>query len=146
MRNRLLETKFHIPPWRAGGVTRPRLVDKLHAGLKERRKLTLVSAPAGYGKTTLVVDWLSQTSRPDRPSGAAHSQVQVAWLSLDEADNDPAHFLGYWLSALRRANDTLGQSAQSLLGMPQIPPLAEILDELINDLAAQETSHHSGAG
>ena len=139
MLNRLLETKFHIPPWRAGGVSRPRLVDRLHAGVNEHRKLTLVSAPAGYGKTTLVVDWLHQTGKT-MPVFQRHPiPDQVAWLSLDDADNDPAHFLGYWLSALRRVEDSLGQSAQSLLGMPQIPPLAEILDELINDLAALET-------
>lgn len=139
MLNRLLETKFHIPPWRAGGVSRPRLVDKLRAGVNERRKLTLVSAPAGYGKTTLVVDWLSQMDKSSRSSSAVQTHDQVARLSLDDADNDPAHFLGYWLSALRRVEESFGQSAHSLLGMPRIPPLAEILDELINDLAGLET-------
>ena len=58
MNYRLLETKFHIPPWREEGVTRTRLLKRLHAGLAELRKLTLVSAPAGYGKTTLIVDWI----------------------------------------------------------------------------------------
>jgi len=56
MKNRFLETKFHIPSWREGGVTRPRLLERLQSGLGERRKLTLVSAPAGYGKTTLIAE------------------------------------------------------------------------------------------
>ncbi|MCA9874071.1 MAG: tetratricopeptide repeat protein, partial [Anaerolineales bacterium] len=125
MREYYLATKFHIPPWR-DGVARPRLLAGLDEGLQNGRKLTLVSAPAGYGKTTLLAEWVHSLDAP------------VAWLSLDEADNDPARFLAYWLAACRRLDESLGQSAQSLLGMPQIPPPAAIFDQLINDLASLE--------
>ena len=66
MPDRLLETKFHILPWRAGGVIRPRLLEQIQTGLNERRKLTLVSAPAGYGKTTLVTGWLDSIKEGTR--------------------------------------------------------------------------------
>ena len=119
-----LVTKFHIPVRRSRDVARPRLLESLDAGLHHGRKLTLLSAPAGYGKTTLIADWVQSLSG-----------YQIAWLSLDEADNDPARFLGYWLAACRRLDHTLGQSAESLLGMPQIPPPPAIFDQLINDLS-----------
>ncbi|MBN2115492.1 MAG: AAA family ATPase [Anaerolineales bacterium] len=128
MNNRFLETKFHIPPWRAGGLARPRLLERLQGGLDERRKLTLVSAPAGYGKTTLVAEWLYSIADNSR----------IAWLSLDESDNDLSRFLGYWVASLRRANESLGTNAQNLLDMPQLPPLDSFLDGLINDLSALE--------
>jgi len=125
MNETYLATKFHIPPWR-GGVSRPRLLASLDEGVQNGRKLTLVSAPAGYGKTTLLAEWVRALS------------ASVAWLSLDDADNDPARFLAYWLAACRCLDDSLGQSAQSVLGMPQIPPPTAIFDQLINDLAGLE--------
>lgn len=128
MNQRLLETKFHIPSWRPGGVVRPRLRERLQRGLQECRKLTLISAPAGYGKTTLVAEWIA-------PKGEA-AAFKVAWLSLDETDNDPARFFQYWLAALRHVDDTVGQDLQTLLEMPQMPPPTAMLEQLINDLAA----------
>lgn len=80
----LLTTKLYIPPVRPNLVPRPRLIERLTAGL--HRKLTLVSAPAGFGKTTLLSEWASQ-----RISESANGRA-VAWLSLDEGDNDPARF------------------------------------------------------
>ena len=74
----LLATKLYIPPVRPDFVSRPRLIGRLATALE--RKLTLVSAPAGFGKTTLVSAWVRQTELP------------VAWLSLDHSDNDPAQF------------------------------------------------------
>ncbi|HSL43459.1 MAG TPA: LuxR C-terminal-related transcriptional regulator [Anaerolineales bacterium] len=132
MISRFLKTKFHIPAWRTGAVSRPRLIARLDAGLDEGRKLTLVSAPAGYGKTTLAAEWI-QTILSDR------KPASVAWLSLEEGENDPARFLGYLISTLGSVDETLGQSTASLIVMPQLPPLPAILDELINDLAALET-------
>ena len=76
MNYRLLETKFHIPPWREEGVTRTRLLERLHAGLADFHKLTLVSASAGYGKTTLIVDWIHSLGGKSR----------VAWISLDRSE------------------------------------------------------------
>lgn len=128
MGSQFLATKFHIPLWREGGVTRARLLQRLQCGLDEHRKLTLLSAPAGYGKTTLISEWL----------GIITDDTYIAWLSLDESDNDLSRFLGYWVAALRQANESLGANAQSLLEMPQLPPLDSFLDGLINDLSALE--------
>ena len=80
MPDTLLSTKLYIPRPRAELVPRPRLIERLNAGL--HRKLTLISAPAGYGKTTLVSDWI------------ARSEIRAAWLSLDASDNDVARFFG----------------------------------------------------
>ena len=85
----LLHTKLYIPPLRREQASRPRLIERLNVGLG--RKLTLVSAPAGFGKTTLVSEWIA----------AIHNRV--AWLSLDESDNDPTRFLIYIVAALQAA-------------------------------------------
>jgi ATP/maltotriose-dependent transcriptional regulator MalT len=77
----LLETKLHIPRRRRGLVERPRLIERLNRGAESA--LTLVSAPAGFGKTTLLTEWLAAVA------AQGHS---VAWLSLDQRDNDPALF------------------------------------------------------
>lgn len=128
MNNRLLATKFHIPPWRASGVPRSRLVNRITTGLQEKRKFTLVSAPAGYGKTTLLVDWIHTLGE----------NLHVVWISLDEGDNDPLRFLDYFISAFRSIDESVGQSSQILTSLPQHPPLHVIMDELLNDLAAIE--------
>jgi LuxR family maltose regulon positive regulatory protein len=118
----LLNTKLYVPPVRPELVPRPRLVDQLNAGL--HRKLTLVSAPAGFGKTTLITEWLSTGERP------------FAWLSLDENDNDPARFLTYILAALQKIEPDIGQAAGAMLQAPQPPPPESLLTTLINDIAA----------
>ena len=129
MINHFLRTKFHIPAWRTGAVSRSRLLERLQAGLIDGRKLTLVSAPAGYGKTTLMAEWLSALSNGNP------SDTRIAWLALDEGDNDPARFLGYFVSALRSVDDNVAQSISGLLGVPQLPPLTALFDEIINELA-----------
>jgi LuxR family maltose regulon positive regulatory protein len=83
----ILATKLYIPPLQPNIVHRPRLIERLNEDL--HRKLTLISAPAGFGKTTLVSEWLAGCGQP------------VAWLSLDEGDNDPANFLAYLVAALQ---------------------------------------------
>jgi LuxR family maltose regulon positive regulatory protein len=118
----LLTTKLHIPPVRPELVLRPRLVERLNEGL--HRKLTLVSAPAGFGKTTLVTVWLSGVDR------------SPTWLSLDEGDNDPARFFAYLVAALQRIDTGIGQAAQAMLQAPQSPPPESLLTALINDIAA----------
>ena len=89
----VLATKLFIPPPRPKVVLRPRLIERLNEGLRQNqgfgRKLTLISAAAGFGKTTLVSEWVAGCARP------------VAWLSLDEGDNDPARFLAYLVAALQ---------------------------------------------
>ena len=118
----LLTTKLYIPPVRPELVPRPRLIERLNAGLD--RKLTLVSAPAGYGKTTLISAWL-------RGAG-----VPSAWLSLDEGDNDPVRFFTYLIASLQGFDDQIGHSVQGWLEAPQPPALDQMAAALINDIAA----------
>jgi LuxR family maltose regulon positive regulatory protein len=120
----ILTTKLHIPPLRSGHVSRPRLVARLNPGLGPR--ITLVSAPAGYGKTTLVVEWLAHSQSP---------APKVAWLSLDEDDNDPVRLLSHLIAAMRRVNQSLGETTLSLLQAPQPAPPETIITALINDIA-----------
>jgi LuxR family maltose regulon positive regulatory protein len=121
----VLATKFYIPPPRPQLVPRPRLIERLDAGLQAGRKLTLFAAPAGFGKTTLLSDWL------------AHTQRAVAWLSLDESDNDLARFLTYLVAALQTIDAGLGAEALDLLGARQPLPAESILTPLINAVAGR---------
>ena len=109
----LLSTKLHIPSTRPELVSRPRLIKRLNAGIAH--KLTLISAPAGFGKTTLVNAWLRSTDQP------------VIWFSLDKGDNDLVRFLNYLVAALRRVDDEIGQAAQHLLQAPQLPSVVALL-------------------
>jgi hypothetical protein len=95
MLSTLLATKLHRPRPTSNLVARPRLTDRLDTGLRNGHRLFLVVAPAGYGKTTLVTDWLGKTGIPS------------AWLSLDEADNDPLRFFTYIVAALQKTFDPI---------------------------------------
>jgi len=121
----LLATKLYIPPVRPELVSRPRLLERLNAGLN--RKLTLISAPAGFGKTTLVSEWAHQV-------GAHRDAPQIAWLSLDEGDNDPARFLAYLIAALRTIEANMAEGVLSALQSPQPPPAEAVLTTLINEI------------
>ena len=128
----ILVTKFFIPSTRQELVSRPRLVEQLNQSLD--RKLTLVSAPAGFGKTTLVCDWLKnfQVNATDK------RPYKIAWLSLDEDDNDFKRFLTYFTSALKKASDPdvpIGEEALSFLQTTQPIEGTDVLAMLINDLA-----------
>jgi LuxR family maltose regulon positive regulatory protein len=131
----LLRTKLYIPPPRPELVSRPRLIERLNAGI--HRKLTLVSAPAGFGKTTLVSEWV-------QAMGGATPPIAIAWLSLDEGDNDPTRFLVYFVAALQTLalsqvqgiEANMGKGALSALQSPQPPPIEAILTALINEVAA----------
>ncbi|MEW5868224.1 MAG: LuxR C-terminal-related transcriptional regulator [Chloroflexota bacterium] len=133
----LLATKFYFPVPRPNLVPRPRLLGQLEAGLSQdtrfSRKLTLVSAPAGYGKTTLVAAWLG--GGVEGKARVALSS-RVAWLSLEESDNDPARFLAYFIAALRGVEESLGGAVLSTLQSPQPPPFEIVLTMLVNDIAA----------
>jgi LuxR family maltose regulon positive regulatory protein len=129
----ILVTKFHIPFRRAGQVVRPRLLEQLDTGWREGCKLTVVSAPAGYGKTTLVAEWITHLE-----SKIKKQKPHISWLSLDEADNDSRRFMHYFLAAFQHVDKSLGASAQSMLEAPSLPPLTNLLDELLNDLAAMD--------
>ena len=163
----ILQTKLYIPPirpdpsppdgtsaLRARLVSRPRLIKRLNQGLY--RKLTLISAPAGYGKTTLVSEWV-------HAMGCATPPIAAAWLSLDGGDSDPTRFLTYFVAALQTlalragvpsgaegpvlsgAEGTalrqspagkLGDGVLAVLQSPQAPPVETILTTLLNEIAA----------
>ncbi len=126
----LLQTKLYLPRLRPSLVPRPRLIETLNHGLAG--KLTLISAPAGFGKTTLVSSWIDalQTEK-DAPS-----PPQIAWLSLDENDGELARFLAYVIAALQRVEPHIGESALALLQASPLP-VPRVLTTLLNDIAKQ---------
>jgi len=127
----VVATKLFIPPPRPDAILRPRLVERLNQGLRSR--LTLISAAAGSGKTTLVSSWVHGLQAEARGQGqVAH---RVAWLSLDTDDNDPARFLLHLVAALRTVSPELGASALAALQSPQPPPADVTLTVLLNELA-----------
>jgi hypothetical protein len=120
----ILATKLYIPPLRPKIVLRPRLIERLNEGLSSGCKLTLISASAGFGKTTLVSEWIAGCGRP------------AAWLSLDEGDSDPTRFLTYLIAALRSFAANLGEEVSAFLQSPQSQPTESILTALLNEIAA----------
>ena len=122
----LLATKLYCPPPRATLVERSRLIQHLNTGL--HGKVTLIAAPAGFGKTTLVSTWLNQLAQPS------------AWLSLDDGDNDPARFLAYMIRALQTLDPIIGTSVMPALQSPQPPPAETLFTMLINDLSTLKQS------
>ena len=118
----LLMTKLYMPPSRPELVPRPRLIRQLNQGMEG--KLTLVSAPAGFGKTTLVSVWIRETGMP------------VAWLSLDAEDNDPARFLAYLVAAFQSVDESLGKGLVESLQSSQPPTREDVLTTLINQVDA----------
>ncbi|WP_167043399.1 LuxR C-terminal-related transcriptional regulator [Salinibacterium sp. ZJ454] len=121
----VLATKLFIPAPRPQAVSRPRLVERLNDGLRAGRKLTLVSAPAGFGKTTVLADWI-ESLRQHEP------EVRVAWLSLDEGDSDPARFLTYLIAAVHGVDGILsdGLNAEARQGMPVEAALTTLINEV----------------
>ena len=119
----LLRTKLFIPPLRPNLVPRPRLIDRLNHGLQPGRRLTFISAPAGFGKTTLVSEWVTRNDQP------------VAWLSLDERDNDPTRFLTYLVAALQTIDANIGEGMLAVLQSSQPPPTESILTALLNEIS-----------
>ena len=122
----LLQTKLYVPWSRPGLVSRPRLSKRLDLG-GAASKLVLLSAPAGFGKTTLLAEWLGAGS-------AAADGRSVAWLSLDQGDNDPELFWTYLVAALETVAPGVGAGTLSLLQEPQPPPIETVLTTLLNDL------------
>jgi LuxR family maltose regulon positive regulatory protein len=141
----LLTTKLYLPQMRGALVPRPRLLARLDAGT--HLPLTLIAAPAGFGKTTLLAQglgdgrwemgdgrWALESASPNPQLLTPNSRL-VAWLALDAADNDPNTFLRYLIAALRQAVPSVGALAVALMQEAQPPPLATLLTTLINDLA-----------
>ncbi len=122
----LLTTKLYIPPVRPELVPRPHLIERLNMGLRTACKLTLVSAPPGFGKTTLLSAWIRDYA----------PRLRVAWLSLDESDNDPARFLTYVIAALQTIDESMGKSVLDALQSPQPPATEELVTALINEIGS----------
>ena len=120
----LVTTKLRIPRTRPNLVERPRLRDVLVAG--QGRRLTLVSAPAGFGKTTLLGEWAMDLSAAGR---------SVAWISLDGSDNDPTRFMAYLVDALRAVEEGVGDGILASLRSPEPPHVEAVMGTLVNDLA-----------
>ena len=118
----LLKTKLHRPTPHKNLVVRRHQLDRLQDGLDNTRNLSLLAAPAGFGKTTLLANWLQQLDSP------------CAWLSLDEDDNDPVVFWHYILAALQTVNPALGQASEKMLRTALPPTIKEFMIPLINDL------------
>jgi LuxR family maltose regulon positive regulatory protein len=121
----LLQTKLYVPKLRRSLVARPRLHEHLSRGAES--KLTLISAPAGFGKTTLLAEWLAAAPRGAR---------STAWLSLDPGDTGPVSFWTYVIAALQTVAPEVGAAALSLLQAPQPPPIETVLAMLLNELSA----------
>ena len=122
----LLTTKLTIPPARSRLVARPHLLRRLGEG--SRGPLTLLAAPAGSGKTTLLTAWLEDALREDRP---------VAWVALDERDNDPVRFSLYVAAALDKAGMTISPESRRLLQPPQPAPIEVVFTRVLNDLSVR---------
>jgi len=121
----VLATKLQVP-LSSGELVRPRLIDRLRAG--RSGKLTVVSAPAGFGQTAVVSAWVA---------GLREQGTRVAWLSLDAGDSDLARFLTYLVAALRSVQPDLGEGMLAALRSPEEPPATEaLLSALINEIAA----------
>ena len=118
----ILATKLYIPPPRPRVVPRPRLVKRLNEGLAAGHKLALISASAGFGKTTLVSEWIASCGRP------------IAWLSLDEGDNDFTRFLTYLVAGLQTIAANIGEGVLGVLQSPQPPATESILTALLNEI------------
>ena len=116
----ILRTKLNRPPLTKDHLHRHRLLDRLESNL--HRPLTLVSAPAGYGKSTLLSCWLESS---DLPSG---------WVSLDENDNDLRVFLSYFLAAVRTQFPSVGNNTKALLTSSRLPPVSVLTDSLFDEL------------
>lgn len=119
MKSPIIATKLFRPPLRPEVIHRPHLAARLDEG----RQLTLISAPAGFGKTTLVSEWIAGSGRP------------VAWLSLDLEDNDPVRFLIYLVSSLQIISTNMGDSVLGMLESPQPPSSEYILTVLLNEIS-----------
>lgn len=125
MSTTIIATKFYIPTPGSGTVLRQSLIERLNMGL--HRKLSLISAPAGYGKTTLVSEWITDCGRP------------AAWLSLEQGDNELTRFITYMIFALRTIAENIGEGVLSLIQSPQPEPTESILTALLNELSAVPT-------
>lgn len=130
----ILTTKLFIPPPRPSIVPRLRLVERLSKCLEAGCRLTLISAPAGFGKTTLVSEWIARCGRP------------AAWLSLDDGENDPLRFLSYLVATLQTIKTGIGEGLLALLQSPQPPAIESVLTFLLNEISTIPDNGALGSG
>jgi LuxR family transcriptional regulator, maltose regulon positive regulatory protein len=130
----LLSTKLRAPAPRRRLVPRERLVDRLEADPTMMPRLVLVSAPAGFGKTTLLTQWVTAAQTRSTGTGATAHGLRVGWLSLDDGDNDPRGFLSHLVAALQGAHPDVGTEAGTLLEPERRVPVEDIVASLVNDL------------
>ncbi len=126
MSNTIIKTKINVPALRRSLVLRKRLIDLLYEGIRQRRRLTVVSAPAGFGKTTLVSEWI------------ASGEIPAAWISLDEGDGDPSRFLTYLIAALQTLISGVGDGVLAALQSSQPNSAKDLLTTLLNELSSTE--------
>lgn len=118
----LLKTKLFTPLPPTNQVLRSILIKQLNEGLSLGRALTLISAPAGYGKTVLVAEWAKETQTP------------ITWLSLDDADDDPLRFFQYFITALQKVDSSIGPELMVMLRSGQLPAQEIFVTLLVNDI------------
>src|SRR5690606_16452803 len=118
----LIATKVHMPALRTGHIRREALLARLDTGLARGHRLFLLSAPAGYGKSSLIAEWISARD------------LAAAWLTLDDGDNDPARFVAYLVGAVQTARPQAGARTLGLLSAPGSPAPELLLAPLVNDL------------
>ncbi len=135
MLGELIQTKLYIPQLRPFFIPRRRLIKRLDQGLQNVSKLTLVSAPAGFGKSSLITDWGRRMTETLAPKSRI-TNPKLCWLSLDSYDNDPNRFWQYLVAALRTIVPHLGATTQRLLSSTPLPPPPALLTSLLNELAA----------
>ncbi len=121
MSGTLLTTKLYVPQTPPELVPRPQLAQHLNQGLT--RKLTLVSTPPGYGKSTLVASWLAESGH------------NAAWFSLDAGDNDPVRFWTYVIAAIQTVNQEVGNEARQIIGSPQLRSTEPVVISLLNEIS-----------
>lgn len=122
-----MTSKLHVPALCSNLVPRAQLLARLNAGLQQAHKLTLISAPAGFGKTNLLSEWVASDE----------VRKSVAWLSLDQGDNSPTRFWAYVIAAMQSALEGVGDTSMALLRSVDPPPIEAVLTPLLNELAEQ---------
>ncbi len=134
MSSDLLQTKLYVPRLRPFLIPRPHLIKKLNQGLQQGCKLTLISAPAGFGKTTLIADFGMRIAESTNPQSEIRN-LKLCWLSLDESDNDLTRFLTYFVAALQTIESNVGKGVLTALQSPGTVNVELILTALLNEIA-----------
>jgi len=139
----LLQTKLYIPTLRPNAVPRTKLIAKLNRGFEKGRQITLVSAPAGFGKTTTIAAWIYDLrfTTYDSEQVTPNKNLKSAWLSLDAEDNDPAQFLAYFVAALQTIDEAIGSGIPTNIYSPGEVDWQSLLVGVLNGVTAVSDTH-----